>query len=455
MGYIEPSFFFYDLETSGLNPRADRIMQFAGQRTSLSLEPIGEPVNLLVKLSDDTLPNPYAIMTTGITPQMTLADGVSEAELAKFLAEEVFTPGTVAVGFNSVRFDDEFMRCLMWRNFHDAYEWAWKDGRSRWDLLDVVRLTRALRPEGINWPVTEDGKETNRLELMTELNGISHEHAHDALSDVEALIGVTRLIKEKQPQLYDWLFRMRDKRDVLRLVNLDAKKPFVYASGRYASEHHKTTVAFPLAAGRNGNILVFDLRYNLDELLAEAEPKWWPIVKEFAPNKCPAVAPLSVLERADGWSKIHLDAETVEKNLSSLLAHPEFAEQMRAEAEARDEWPAAVDVESALYDGFLGDGDRAKLAKVRAADVNQLADLGVEFADVRLDELLLHYKGRNYPQALSADEAERWEAYRVGRLRSQSGGFLRDLEAVAGRAGADEYLVEELKLYYESVAPIE
>ena len=178
------TFFFYDLETSGLEPRKDRIMQFAGQRTTMDLEPIGEPVNILVKMSSDALPSPSAIMVTKITPQDTLRDGMSEAEFCRYATENIFIPNTVALGYNTVRFDDEFIRATMWRNFYEPYEWEWKDGRSRWDMLDVVRLVRALRPEGINWPFTSDGKPTNRLELLTKLNGLSHEHAHDALSDV-------------------------------------------------------------------------------------------------------------------------------------------------------------------------------------------------------------------------------------------------------------------------------
>ena len=192
---MQNTFFFYDLETSGLNPREDRVMQFAGQRTDMDLNSLGDPISFLVKLPDDTLPSPYAVKVTGITPQQTQLDGLTEAEFAKFLAQEIFTPGTIATGYNNIRFDDEFIRHLFWRTFRDPYEWSWKDGRSRWDLLDVVRLTRALRPEGIKWPVDKDGKATNRLELITRQNKISHASAHDALSDVNALIGVTKLIK--------------------------------------------------------------------------------------------------------------------------------------------------------------------------------------------------------------------------------------------------------------------
>ena len=322
---MKQTFFFYDLETSGLSPREDRIMQFAGIRTDTDFNQIGEPVNLLVKLNDDTLPSPYAIMTTGITPQQTQQDGLTEAELSHFLQDEIFTPSTCVIGYNSIRFDDEFMRHLFWRCFYDPYEWQWQDGRSRWDLLDVVRLTRALRPEGINWPVTKDGKATNRLELLTKENGITHAHAHDALSDVEALISVTKLIKEHQPQLYNYLFEMRKKQKLQKMINLEDKKPFVYASGRYSADHEKTTIAFPISPSRNGNVLVFDLRYNLDEIIDS--DNFFPIVKELAYNKCPAVAPLGVLEKDDGWAKIGITKDQLDENLKALLAHPEFAEK--------------------------------------------------------------------------------------------------------------------------------
>ncbi len=445
---MKQTFFFYDLETSGLNPREDRIMQFAGQRTDLDLNPIGGPVNILVKLPDDTLPSPSAIMVTKITPQKTLSDGISEAEFAKFVTEEIFTPNTIAVGYNTVRFDDEFMRHLFWRNFYDPYEFEWKDGRSRWDLLDVVRLTRALRPEGINWPVTEDGKSTNRLELITKLNQISHENAHDAEADVQASIDVARLIKTKQPEIFDYLFNIRGKNDVKKVVNLENKKPFVYASGRYSSEYEKTTVAFPLTSARNGNILVFDLRYNLDELLKDENCKFYPIVKEFAFNKCPAVAPLGALEKLDGWTKIGLSKDTIQKNLQSLLKHPEFAEKKREEIENQPEWPAAIDPESALYDGFLNDHDRIRCNAVRNADEAHLADFNPDFQDERLPELLLHYKAKNFPKTLTKKEEEKWQIYRHARLTRQSEAFVKELEKLSDK---NPYIAEELKLYYESL----
>ena len=420
-------------------------MQFAGQRTDENLEIVGEPVNILVKMSEDTLPSPGAIAVTGITPQQTLMDGLKEADFCKYVIEEVFVPDTIALGYNTVRFDDEFMRAILWRNFYDPYEWEWKDGRSRWDLLDVVRMTRALRPDGIKWPFDEDNKPTNRLELLTKLNGLEHMHAHDALSDVYATIAVAKMIRKKQPEIFNFLLKNRDKKEVQKYVNLDNKRPFVYTSGRYESKFNKTTVVFPLTTGRHGNILVYDLRYNLGELDPE---KIFPVVKEICLNKCPAIAPLGVLEKADGWAKIDLLPETVEKNLQTLLKYPEFAEKMRSEYEMDREFPAAEEPEAAIYDGFLDEVDRIKVAAVRNASVNQLADFHPDFQDDRLDELLLHYKGRNFPETLRENEMQKWEEYRRSRIKKQAPGFLKELQILYQK---NDFLAEELKLYFESL----
>ncbi len=467
------TFFFYDLETSGLSARDDRIMQFAGQRTDMNLTPIGEPFNILVKLNEDTLPSPDAIMVTGITPQSTTTDGYTEAEFAKLLMDEVFTPDTITVGFNNVRFDDEFIRHLFWRNFYDPYEWSWKEGRSRWDILDVARMTRALRPDGIEWPVV-DGKATNRLELLTKLNGIDHLKAHDALSDVEALIAVTKLIKEKQPQLYEYLLKIRDKNEVKKLVNLDDKQPFVYVSGRYDSEFHKATVAFPLTSGRNGNVVVYDLRHDpspfvnlsLKDLEKRLFASWDERqadgfvqipAKEFQYNRVPAVAPLGVLAQADGWNRIGLSEEVIIKNRQVLLANPSFAENIRSVLEKRPEFKRSSDPEAQLYDGFVIDVDVMRIEKVRQADENQLADLHPEFVDERLPELLLHYKARSYPRSLAEEEAVLWETWRAGRIQRQLPPFLKRLEAISSVTTDDskQFILQELQLWAESIIPLD
>lgn len=465
------TFFFYDLETSGLSARDDRIMQFAGQRTDMKFNPIGEPVNILVRLSDDVLPSPEALLVTGITPQQTVADGYSEAEFAKILVDEIFTPSTIAVGFNSIRFDDEFVRHFLWRNFYDPYEWSWKDNRSRWDILDVVRMTRALRPDGMIWPVDDKGNPTNRLELLTKENGVDHYKAHDALSDVMATIAVARLISEKQPQLFQYLLKLRSKKEVMNLVNLDEKKPFVYTSGRYETEHQKTTVAFPLTSGKNGNVVVYDLRYDpapfiglstkelTDRLYASWEERQKDDfvklpVKELQYNRAPAVAPLGVLEQGGGWERIHLDAATIEAHKKALLAAPHFAENIRALFEKKKDYPVSPDPEAQLYDGFVNERDRVRIESVRSASERELADFHPSFDDERLAPLLLHYKARNYPRSLSEDEVVQWESWRSDRLRTRLPGFLKSLQAAFSQSDEDQrFIIEELQLWAESIMP--
>lgn len=470
---MDQTFFFYDLETSGLNPREDRIMQFAGIRTDLDFNQIGEPYNILVKLNDDTLPSPDALMVTGITPQQTQSEGYTEAEFSKLLMDEVFTPGTIATGFNNVRFDDEFIRALFWRNFYDPYAWFWRDGRSRWDLFDVVRMTRALRPEGIVWPVI-DGKAVNRLEIITKENGIDHFKAHDALSDVEALIAVTKLIKAKQPKLYDHLFAYKDKKLVQKLVNLENKQPFVYVSAQYDTAYHKATVAFPLTAGKNGNVVVYDLRHDptpfLELSLKDLQKKFYapweerqkegyvPLpVKELQYNRVPAVAPVGVLQQEDGWNRIGLNEETIAKNKTKLLSSPAFAENIRTLFENKPEFKKSPDPEAQLYDGFVSEADTLRIEKVRNSNEQQLADLHPGFVDERLDGLLLHYKARNYPKSLAEDEVAAWESWRAGRINAALPAFVTRLNQIA-RTNPDEskqFILQELQLWAESIVPLD
>lgn len=469
---VTTSFFFYDLETSGLDPRRQRIMQFAGQRTDMDLNPVGEPINVHVKLTEEVLPDPGAILVTGITPQKTLEEGYSEAEFLQLFFKEVCQPGTIMTGFNNVRFDDEYMRYTLYRNFYDPYEWCWQDGRSRWDVLDAVRMVRALRPDGINWPVTEDGHATNRLELLSAQNGVSHEHAHDALNDVMALIAVTKLLKDKQPKMYEYLLKMRDKKEVMSVVNLDDPQPFVYTSGRYPKGTLHTTVAYPLAPGSTpGSVLVYDLRHDptdwanmsITELKNIRFANWGqrqmegfvPLpAKELMYNRCPAVAPVGVLDEST-QQRIKIDMALVAKNLS-ILRRSGLADKLR-EVFARDPnaFAKSTDPDGRLYDGFVSDGDKDKMSAVRAADANALADFDPGFKDERLAQLLMRYKARNYPQSLNETERADWEAYRTDRLQQDLPKYLEQLGKLSSEAKTTDthFLLSELQLWAESIAP--
>lgn len=474
------SFFWYDLETSSISPRTGRIMQFAGQRTNMDLEPVGESVNILIKLGEDILPDPDAIMVTGITPQATLQDGITEAEFLRYFQEEVATPDTIFVGYNTVRFDDEYMRFLHYRNFYDAYEWEWRDGKSRWDLLDVVRMTRALRPEGINWPMTDDGKPTNRLELITKLNGLDHEHAHDALNDVLASIAVAKLIKAKQPKLFQWLLDLRDKKAAKQFVT--EKKTFIYSSGKYANETEKTAVVQLIHNDDTKGALVYDLRFDpaeFKDMSAEELAERWQYTKDpDAPtrlpvktmkyNRCPALSPAGVLGDAGVQERLKVTPDTVNANLAKLNAMPELLERIVQARDLLDEergehWKGEQgDADTALYDGgFFDDNDKRLMSVIRAAQPTELSELTEDLHDERLRVLLPRYKARNYPRALSDEERAAWEAYRHhvlldGGSESRLAKFMHRLGELAQTETGSEkrYLLEELQLYAESIMPV-
>jgi exodeoxyribonuclease I len=474
------TFYFYDLETSGFNPREARIMQFAGQRTDLELKPIDEPHNLLIKMTDDVVPEPDAILVTGITPQHTIADGITEAEFLKIFHAEIAIPGTVFVGFNTVRFDDEFMRFMHYRNFYDPYEWQYTDNKSRWDLLDVVRMTRALRPEGIVWPFDTSGKPANRLEMLTQVNKLIHTSAHDALSDVNASVALARLIRNKQPKLFDFLFSMREKQKIAQLVT--SGQPFVYTSGKYSAEFEKTTVVGLLAEHptQNGAALVFDLRYDptpfidLDPpALVEAwrrrkdDPGPRLPVKSLKYNRCPAIAPLSVLDETsqerlklfpESYEANFANLEKVRKQLSDQLAEALAIMDKKLQARLLED---ETEVDAQLYEGFFDNTDRTKMSVVRAAQPNELADLDVTFKDNRLGAMLPLYKARNFPKSLTDEERATWERYRERKLLG--GGADSKLARYFARLGeleksdtitkAQKYLLEELQLYGQGILP--
>ncbi len=456
-------------------------MQFAGQRTDLKMKPIGEPDNMFIKLTEDILPEPDAILVTGITPQQTIADGVTESDFLKYFHENIVIPGTIFTGFNSVRFDDEFMRFLHYRNFYDPYEWQWKEERGRWDLLDVVRMTRALRPDGIEWPFDSSGKPSNRLELLTSINKLNHSSVHDALSDVEATISVARLIHNKQPKLFNYLLEIRDKKSAANLVLKD--QPFVYTSGKYNSEYEKTTVAGLLAEhpSQQGGALVFDLRYDPSAFidlkpqeLAEAmrrrsdeEGPRFPL-KTLKYNRCPAIAPINVLDTVT-QKKLSIDIKTINKNHTTLISVRNDLElTVKRALELLDKKQQAkfiednLDADGRLYEGFFSESDKTKMSLVRATDPSEFSELDVIFNDGRLQALLPLYKARNFPTTISDEDRVVWDQFKERRLLG--GGTdsrimkffnrITELAEDSSLTPKKQYLLQELKLYAESIAPI-
>lgn len=424
------SLFWYDYETTGIDPRRDRPLQVAGIRTDEELNEIGVPLNIYCQPSDDILPHPAACLVTGITPSQLADKGLGEAEFMARVHAEMVQPGTCGVGYNSLRFDDEVTRYSLYRNFFDPYAREWQGGNSRWDLIDLVRAAYALRPDGIVWP-EEEGRVSLKLERLTAANGIEHGQAHDALADVRATIALARLIRSKQPKLYNYLYRLRSKQRVLDQVRL--LQPLVHISGRFAGARHYLAVVLPLAwHPRNRNaLIVCDLHadpaplleedgeslrqrlYTRREQLGEGE---LPVpLKLLHINRCPVLAPLNVL-RDEDIQRLQLDMNVPVRHADRLVAAQAQWRDKLAVIYGEEGFASSEDPEQQLYDGFIGDRDRRLCEQVRSAEPAQLARSAWPFDDARLPELLFRYRARNFSSSLDAAEQQRWLMFCQQRL---------------------------------------
>lgn len=432
------SFLFYDLETFGQDPRRTRIAQFAAIRTDADLNLIDAPVSFYVKPADDLLPSPIATLITGITPQHALAAGVSEAEAFSRINDLMARPGTCTLGYNTLRFDDEFVRHGLFRNFFDPYEREWRNGNSRWDLLDMLRLVHALRPDGIVWPQREDGPTSFKLEHLALANDVRQGDAHEALSDVHATIGMARLFKQAQPRLWDYALKLRDKRFVGGLLDVDALQPVLHISMRYPAQRMCAAPVMPIARHPyiNNRVIALDLEGDIDGLLALpaeilaarlytraadlAEGEQRVPLKEVHLNKVPALVAWNHLRPAD-HARLGIDVATVEANAARVrAAGPALVEKVR-QVYGGERVAAVSDVDASLYDGFLADGDKALMTRLRTSPPAELAGFAERLKDPRMPELLFRYRARNHPQTLDAGERGRWNDYRRQRLLGDAG----------------------------------
>jgi exodeoxyribonuclease-1 len=472
------SFFWYDLETFGLDPIWDRPAQFAGVRTDAELNPIEPPLLLYCRPPADYLPDPTACLVTGISPQLAAQRGVPEAEFAAAIRAEFLRPQTCVVGYNNLRFDDEVMRQVFYRTLFDPYEREWRNGNSRWDIIDMVRLVRALRPEGISWPLDGQGYPTFRLESLTAANGIAHADAHDALADVHATIALAQRVKAAQPRLFDFVFGHRGKAEAAALLQVGRFEPVVHASSRFGADRECLAIVVALAmhpTNRNA-VIVYDLAVDPSVLLgldSEAirervftaaaelgEDKPRVPLKLVHLNKAPVLAPLTVLRPQDG-QRLGIDRELIARHLGLIRGAVGLSEKVARVFEAAER-AGPIDPDAALYGGgFIGDADRRELDRLHLLPPAAWATKTPHFVDSRLPEMVFRYRARNYPALLEPSEAERWESQRLARLTGRDGtparhidGYRAALETAAKAAPVTPVaasLLSDLRAYGEKL----
>lgn len=438
--HCRQTFYWHDYETSGTDPQKDRPVQFAGVRTDADFNIIDEPLVIYCKPSTDCLPHPDSCIVTGITPQLAERQGVCEAEFIRQIHSQLSEPNTCVLGYNSIRFDDEITRNSLYRNFYDPYAREWQNGNSRWDLIDVVRAARALRPEGIQWPQDQDGKPSFRLEQLTIANGIIHEAAHDALSDVHATIALAKLLKQAQPKLYQFLWQHRGKAEALKLLQLGSFKPVVHVSGKYPAAKNCLAIVLPICKhpSNSNGVIVYDLSVDPGPLLSlsieDIQHRIFTTtsnlpegiaripLKTVHINKSPVLAPLSVI-RPDDAQRLELDLSLCEAHAGQITKAADLPEKLAAVFSGMGYSDLDSDPDLAIYSGgFFSDADKQRMAEIRGMPPEQLATQGFNFSDQRLPEMLFRYRARNYFESLNTDEKQKWREFCLNRLTGSQAG---------------------------------
>lgn len=428
-----PSFYFHDYETWGADPKRDRPAQFAGIRTDLELNIIAEPDVWYCQLADDYLPHPQAALITGLTPQLCNKKGFSENDFMQRILSRFSEPNTCVLGYNNLRFDDEVTRHSLFRNFFEPYGREWQNGNSRWDIIDMVRACYALRPDGINWPLREDGSPSFKLEELTKANGLAHENAHDALSDVYATIAIAKLIKQQQPKLFSYLYELRLKNKVAELIDVAGMTPLVHVSSKFPSSNGCISWIVPLAfhpVNKNA-VICYNLQSDPSPLLSDdldtLKEKLYTRTSDLAEgeqrlglklihlNKCPVLAPAKTFteERA---TELGINRQQCLQHLEWLRQHRECQSKVIELYLQQDDYPGESNPDYQLYSGFISNNDKQKMQLLHELPPEHLGTSAPVFSDERLNNLVFLYRARNYPASLTDSEQQKWQRYRTDKL---------------------------------------
>ncbi|WP_168920574.1 exodeoxyribonuclease I [Enterobacteriaceae endosymbiont of Macroplea appendiculata] len=426
------TFLFYDYETFGLHPIYDRIAQFACVRTNMNLEIISQPITLYCQIPTDYLPNLQTINIHNFNYHDYFNKYLLEYKFAKYI-NNIFTQhNTCIVGYNNIAFDDEFSRFLFYRNFYDAYNWSWKNDNSRWDILNLARACCVLRPEGIIWPKHNHIPIFNLAEI-TKVNNLSlHAQSHDALNDVYSTIALAKLIKTKQPLLFNYFFKNRLKKELFKIINLFTIHPLIYISAIYKNMNNNLGCIVPLCLHPyNKNILVvFDLQYDVNFFIKiyyhykiiDISDNLLPFIKFIYLNKSPIIIPIKILKKND--------IQRLKFNITLYLKHfvifkqyvyrvKKIVQRYLYNISTKNilyKTTNIYNVDTQLYKQFFPMQDQKKFYFIRKIDIykNQIFN----FIDGRINFLLLKYKARNFTFLLNDIEIIEWNKYLFDKYKS-------------------------------------
>ncbi|MBT4025387.1 exonuclease domain-containing protein, partial [Desulfobacula sp.] len=354
------TFLFYDVETSGLNPAFDQILTFACIRTDPGLNEIKRQT-ITIRLRKDIVPSPQAFLTHGLTFDE-LSCGINEYEAALKIHKILNTPDTISLGYNSLGFDDDFLRFLFYRNLLDPYTHQYANGCSRMDILPITVLFRIFQKDSLNWPHI-DGKPSLKLDLISrENNFVTTGRAHEALNDVEAVIELSKKMFF-QKDIWNYSLDFFNKtRDEIRINNINKtlniqNTPFrhcIMMSASFGSKSNYMAQVIHLGSSLAYKNQSLWLRLDSDDILginAGLDIKETFVLRKKAAD---ALIVLPALERF--LDKLSEESrQTVRENIMKIGSHKEnFFKFIQYHLNYKYPFIPDMDPDAALYqDGFF------------------------------------------------------------------------------------------------------
>lgn len=434
----KPTFLFHDYETYGKDAIKDRPSQYAAIRTDENLNIIGEDTEYYCFPQIDTIPSPIACLITGITPNNIIErsrDPVlrntvfNEYDFFKKINAQFSEPNTCVLGFNTLEFDDEVTRHGLYRNMFSPYEREWKNGCSRWDMINVVRAFAYLFPDDIKVPVL-NGKPVFKLEYLGAENNLDITRAHDAVSDVYTTIALAKLIKEKQPKFWDYTFSNKGKKQVMQIVEKHNNEMLFACSSYFGYETKYIQPVFFVKQDANDNnnfiMLKMDDLDNIKRLLSmDAENVQEALYAQLSEgekripihmtkiNQCPILFSAEGLEANGVITKEEFIKNTPKYN--EYLDNFKFVQENQSEIfnlitkafASRKGFKDTVDPDIGLYSEFIPTSDNPKMETfhhhIKDGQMLQYLFKRDFFTDNRLNQLSKRIIMRNFMKEMKKE----------------------------------------------------
>ncbi len=415
------SFIFFDTETTGLNAAFDQIVQFAAIKTDNELNET-DRFELRSRIDPNVVPDVQAMLANGLSIEALTDQNLStHYQMIRDLnARLVSWSPAIFLGYNSIRFDEEFLRHALYRTLHSPYLTS-LHGNARNDVMSLALACSASGDNALRVPLKDSGDPSFRLHDLSAANGISILNAHDALSDTQATLELCRLVKDLNPELWRRFVRFSNKASVADFVASD--EPFLLTESFANKAYHIPVVFVAIEPDRPNNMLCCsltelpgDLASMSDEQLA-AKLKSLPCpIRRVRTNAGPTMMPLwEAPEELFGG----LSCEDLEDRATQIVEDESLKARLTdIFCEARSEYPEPTHVEEMLYTKFSSWNDATLCNRFHAAPWGERPRTAQGFEDDRLKELALRLCYFECRSSLPTEEAQKMDIELAHRLVS-------------------------------------